>query len=540
MPLSVIGGVLAIVLIAWAIDSKLHTDQVARGVTIDERNVSSESPAQLRSDVADVARSWAGVPVKVNTPKGSLDTTLGDLGVALDQPAVAARAMAADDGVFVLARPFVWIASLFVPRAVPLTFAADPAKATSTLADIEAKNRIDAVEPAFAPAADLVSVAMTPGQNGEALDRDGIVTAALDAANAGQRTIIIGAKTVALPPKFDDVTAQKVLAQANQMAKKSVSVYLNDKSIKVDTKTLLTWLKLGPAPDGTVDLQIDEAKVSTDVPKLLGITAIPVTQAGFAVGFDGKPVILDGKPGTKCCSPESIQKIPAALKAGTQRVDLEMALAMPERDRAWAESMKIETKVAEFTTPHACCEPRVMNIQRIADTVRGAVIPPGETFSLNGYVGQRTREKGYVEAPVIYNATMSTDIGGGVSQFAVTTFNAAFFAGLDIPEYQMHSEYISRYPYGREATISWEKPDLKIKNNTPFGVMLWTSYTGTSITVAVYSTPWVKGEQTNQTKEQKGPCTAVTTERTRTYYLDNRTEVDNFHALYQPANGVKC
>jgi vancomycin resistance protein YoaR len=182
----------------------------------------------------------------------------------------------------------------------------------------------------------------------------------------------------------------------------------------------------------------------------------------------------------------------------------------------------------------------VTNIHRIADAVRGAIIPPGETFSLNGHVGQRTKEKGYVEAPVIYDGTHDTDVGGGVSQFATTTFNAAFFGGLDIPAYQMHSQFISRYPYGREATVSWDKPDLKIRNNTPFGVMIWTSYTDTSLTVSMYSTPWVKGDQTNQSREQKGPCTSVTTERTRTFFLDNRTEVDKFHALYQPADGVKC
>ena len=52
-------------------------------------------------------------------------------------------------------------------------------------------------------------------------------------------------------------------------------------------------------------------------------------------------------------------------------------------------------------------------------------------------------------------------VGGGISQFATTLFNAAFFAGLDIPEYQSHSIYITRYPYGREATLSYPAPDLE-------------------------------------------------------------------------------
>ncbi len=128
---------------------------------------------------------------------------------------------------------------------------------------------------------------------------------------------------------------------------------------------------------------------------------------------------------------------------------------------------------------------------------------------MNGTVGQRTVAKGFVDAPVIYNGEHDSDVGGGVSQFATTTFNAAFFGGLDFEEYQSHSLYISRYPYGREATVSWKQPDLKIKNVTPYGILIWPTYTGTSLTVTLYSTPWVTGEQTGQTERPQGACTKV-------------------------------
>ena len=103
---------------------------------------------------------------------------------------------------------------------------------------------------------------------------------------------------------------------------------------------------------------------------------------------------------------------------------------------------------------------------------RGVLIAPGETFSANGFVGKRTKEKGFASAPVIENGKFSEDYGGGVSQWATTTFNAAFFAGLDIPDHKAHSIYISRYPYGREATLAYPSVDLKIHNNTPYGVVM--------------------------------------------------------------------
>ena len=101
------------------------------------------------------------------------------------------------------------------------------------------------------------------------------------------------------------------------------------------------------------------------------------------------------------------------------------------------------------------------------------------------------------------------------------------------------SIYISRYPYGREATLSYPKPDLVIRNPTPHGVLIWTSYTPSSVTVTLYSTRWARGEQTGQSESKVGECTRVRTERTRTF-VDGRTAVDAFFALYRPEEGVRC
>ncbi len=106
--------------------------------------------------------------------------------------------------------------------------------------------------------------------------------------------------------------------------------------------------------------------------------------------------------------------------------------------------------------------------------------------------------------------------------------------------YQSHSIYIDRYPYGREATVSFPAPDLEIINNTPYGVLLWPTTTADSITVRLYSTATVVGEQTGQTRTRVGSaCTRVTTERTRTWVDDGRTETDSVIALYRP-EGTAC
>jgi hypothetical protein len=128
----------------------------------------------------------------------------------------------------------------------------------------------------------------------------------------------------------------------------------------------------------------------------------------------------------------------------------------------------------------------VTNIRRIAVALDKTLVLPGERLSVNGAVGRRTAAKGYVLAPYIAGGRLSSDIGGGVSQFATTMFNAAFFAGVRLDEHQAHSFYISRYPPGREATINYPEIDLAWTNDTTAPILVRTATTGTSVTVALY------------------------------------------------------
>ena len=146
----------------------------------------------------------------------------------------------------------------------------------------------------------------------------------------------------------------------------------------------------------------------------------------------------------------------------------------------------VDQLIGSFTTHHGCCAPRVTNIHLIARTVDGTVVAPGATFSLNQRAGERTRAKGYVAAPAIVGGGLQDQIGGGVSQFSTTLFNAVWFAGLPSLEHQPHTKYISRYPPGREATLDWDHIDNVFRNDTAAPVVIRTHTTGTSVTVALY------------------------------------------------------
>ena len=127
--------------------------------------------------------------------------------------------------------------------------------------------------------------------------------------------------------------------------------------------------------------------------------------------------------------------------------------------------------MSSFTTDYPSGEARVTNIHRGADLLNNTVVEPGKVFSLNDTIGPRTAARGFVTAPVFAAGEFFDDYGGGVSQLATTTYNAAFFAGYADVTHQPHTIYISRYPPGREATVNYGVIDLQFRDDSPHGVL---------------------------------------------------------------------
>ena len=147
--------------------------------------------------------------------------------------------------------------------------------------------------------------------------------------------------------------------------------------------------------------------------------------------------------------------------------------------------------VSSFTTRYPSGQPRVTNIHTMAKTIDGSIVWPGATFSINETVGRRTEAKGYVRDGAIINGEVyccdsPTNVGGGVSQFGTTFFNAVFFGGYEDIEHQPHSIYFSKYPEGREATLGYPHPDVVFRNNTDAPVIIRTGVTSSSVTVLFF------------------------------------------------------
>ena len=189
----------------------------------------------------------------------------------------------------------------------------------------------------------------------------------------------------------------------------------------------------------------------------------------------GKPRVVAAKVGVEFDPAELEEKFAeVAVRQGAERrLQVEgRETTEPEFSTQDAQALKVTERVSRFTTNFPYADYRNVNLTRAAKLIDGTLLRPGETFSLNDIVGERTADNGFTEGYVVADGIFKKDLGGGVSQIATTTFNAMFFAGLKDVEHKPHSVYIDRYPEGREATVAWPSLDLKFTNTTPYGVLV--------------------------------------------------------------------
>ncbi len=177
------------------------------------------------------------------------------------------------------------------------------------------------------------------------------------------------------------------------------------------------------------------------------------------------------------------------LREGIREAQLRLSEVESDFPTELAEELRPTHLLGTFTTYYQAGQVRNENIQLLADVIDGALVLPGEQFSINGISGERSCEKGYEPAGTIVRGELVDTCGGGTSQFGTTTFNAAFFAGVQLDQWRAHSWYISRSPIGREATLSYPVLDVKFTNNTDGAILVKTAHTSTSVTVSLYGVP---------------------------------------------------
>ncbi len=280
----------------------------------------------------------------------------------------------------------------------------------------------------------------------------------------------------------------------------------------------------------------------------------------------GKPTVVPAIDGTNVAAEDLKKAVEPVLTAtgSARKADVKLTGAKATFSTEDAKKLGIKQVTGQFTTYYPYLRYRDVNLGRAAELINGTVLKPGETFSLNKIVGERTASNGFVKGFIIKGGKFKEELGGGVSQSATTTYNAMFFAGLKDVEHQPHTLYIDRYPPGREATVAWPTLDLKFTNDTKYGVLVQAfrvSGAGSgrgSITVRMWSTKtYDKVESTTPRKsnfttgrdleDDSSDCVPMTPVRgfdvnyQRLFYRGGAVvKRENFFWRYAPTDRVKC
>jgi vancomycin resistance protein YoaR len=216
----------------------------------------------------------------------------------------------------------------------------------------------------------------------------------------------------------------------------------------------------------------------------------PPTDASFSIGARNRVTVVPAKDGEVLDSRATARALLAAAVSPVRRVaEVKVSHREPEVTTEAAREMGITGLVAAYETIYGGEPNRLHNVRLVARLIDGKLIAPGSTFSFNDTTGERSEEKGFLEAPVIINGELQTGLGGGVCQVSTTVFNAAYEAGLPINSRTNHALYISHYPLGRDATVNYPDTDLRFRNDTDNWLLLRTFVGASSLTVALYGTP---------------------------------------------------
>ena len=293
----------------------------------------------------------------------------------------------------------------------------------------------------------------------------------------------IGVPLVTRAPSVGTAQAELARARVVRLLDGPREVRFRDAAATLSVATLAGLVTTQHA-GGRLAVGLDAAGLREALVPRLGRFERPAADARFVT--NGSSVrLVRASPGKKLDGERIGASLVGNVAARAHRA--RFVVSEPALTTEAAEKLRITELVSEFTTYYPCCAPRVTNIKRASELLDGTIILPGKEFSLNEALGERTEKKGFVSAPQIFNGKFEDAVGGGISQVATTLFNAAFFSGIKLVEHRAHQFYISRYPMGREATVSWGGPELIFKNDWPAAILMKFEATDSAITVRFFS-----------------------------------------------------
>ncbi|MHB1473010.1 MAG: VanW family protein [Dermatophilaceae bacterium] len=519
---------------------------VPSDTTVDRIAIGGMSPDEATVTLKRVLASRASRPIHLEAPSRTVDIDPGTAGIDVDLGATLA-----DLTGFTLNPVQMW-AHLTGGEDQPLKVRVDRAKLTEAVT--EAARAVDSpvVEGSITftggKATTVASVAGRAVNVPETIDE-------IASRWPGQQAI--QAVMTITQPK---VSADEINRAAQEFAAPAVSgpvrLLVGLTTVTLQPVQYAPALSLVADGIGVLRPKIDAAELLAAIRAAApGIEVVPVDATVRLVA--GAPQVVPAVVGQRFDALSTSAVFLAALTSSTRTASITMVPTPPTVTTEMAQGWGIKEEISTFTTQFPFNPPRTNNMNIAAAALNGMIVRPGAGFSLNGILGERTPAKGYLQAPVIYAGRLEKAYGGGVSQVSTTLFNAVFFSGVRIEQHTPHSFYISRYPEGREATVSWPDVDQLWTNDSGFGILISSYLKGNDLTVTFFGTKtWdieaVKGPRRNVVAPKtivddrpgcvpQSPNTGFDVTVTRIFRRNGvQVRTSRFNTHYIPEDGVKC
>ncbi len=327
--------------------------------------------------------------------------------------------------------------------------------------------------------------------------------------DAGVMKIVKGAENIKIDA--DDLCASIMKAFANKETTLNYTVNISSAD-DVDFKKI----------HDDIYAEVVEAKYDTETRK--------VTESAIGIDFDAEAAQSQWE-----------KAAPGEL------VEIKLDVTKPKYTSEELSKMLFRDKLGSQTTDFSSsAEGRATNVKLSAEKINGVIINPGEVFSYNDVVGQRTAERGFKTAGAYAGGKVVQEIGGGICQTSSTLYCAVLYANLEIVARDCHMFAVGYVPWGLDATVSWGGPEFKFRNNREFPIKVVTKVEGRELTVEIWGTDvdgsYVKMDYTASTAyDSKHTSVAIGTRATtyRCVYdkdgnLLSREVEDNSFYNYHP------
>jgi vancomycin resistance protein YoaR len=555
---AVVGGVLVIIGILYVAGYLVAGDKLPRKAQISGVAVGGLHPSEAVDKLTGELGPQAAEPINLTVKDDQAQLKPADAGLAVDYP----KSVDAAGGGKSL-NPVRIVKALTGGSAIDAQVVVDEPKLQAAVVELSKTFNHPSVDAAVVYRG--TKIKQKPARDGATLRQD--PAAGMIKESFLKTTGPLELPADVAPPAVTDEEADQLIADfAKPAIAGPIKVAVKGAgAFKVTPKMLAASIEFLPQ-NGTLVPALDAKKLRRNANSAIKKVEFVEARNATVRLVNGKPKVIPAVNGTTVAADDLKKAIePVLTKPAAERtVRVQLTGAKATFSTADAKKLGIKYVTGQFTTHFPYLPYRNINIGRAAALINGTLLKPGDIFSLNQVVGERTKANGFTEGFIIKGGRFRKELGGGVSQSATTTFNAMFFAGLKDVFHKPHGLFIDRYPAGREATVAWPSLDLKFQNDTKYGVLVQAYIVkGTpsrkgSITVKMWSTKTydkivatkpIKSNFTNGHEvtddsskcEPSSPVPGFDVRYQRLFY-NNGSVVrrENFYWRYAPTDKVIC